>query len=97
MDTHVPGQVNGHLRKMYDDFETLLVSSPEPCVLHVQINRPLKKNAMNTKFWVEFRECFERIAEDSNFRAVVLSGVGEVWGRICGSCTAFAELYRSIM
>lgn len=63
---------------MYDDFETLIVSSPGPCVLHVQINRPSKRNAMNAKFWTEFRECFERIAEDSDARAVMVSGVGEI-------------------
>lgn len=60
----------------YDDFETLLVSTQGPCVLHVQINRPAKRNAMNAKFWVEFRDCFERIAEDSDVRVVVVSGAG---------------------
>lgn len=62
---------------MYDDFDTLSVSSPAPCVLHVQINRPAKVNAMNAKFWTEFRECFHRIAEDTDVRAVVVSGAGE--------------------
>ena len=62
----------------YDDYETLLVSSPGPCVLHVQMNRPSKSNAMNAKFWTEFRECFARIAQDADTRAVVISGVGEV-------------------
>lgn len=63
---------------MYDGFETLLVSTPVPNVLHVQINRPSKRNAMNATFWVEFRECFERIAEDStgDVRVVVISGKG---------------------
>lgn len=61
---------------MYDDFETLLVTTPVPCVLHVQINRPSKRNAMNAKFWVEFRECFERISEDTDVRVVVVSGTG---------------------
>lgn len=31
---------------------------------------------MNAKFWVEFRECFERIAEHADARAVVVSGAG---------------------
>lgn len=62
---------------MYDDFETLSVSLPTSCVLHVQINRPAKVNAMNAKFWTEFRECFQRIAEDTGVRAVVVSGIGE--------------------
>ena len=60
----------------YDDFETLIVSTPEPCVMHVVINRPAKRNAMNTRFWTEFRECFERIARDADVRVVVVSGAG---------------------
>lgn len=62
---------------MYDEFDTLRVSLPAPCVMHVQINRPAKVNAMNAKFWTEFRECFERVAEDTDVRAVVVSGKGE--------------------
>ncbi|CAM9101544.1 unnamed protein product [Pylaiella littoralis] len=64
---------------MYDAFETLLISWPAPCVLHVQLNRPTKRNAMDAKFWVEFRECFKVIAEreDSDLRAIVVSGRGE--------------------
>ncbi|CAM9382258.1 unnamed protein product [Choristocarpus tenellus] len=62
------------------DFDTLLVSTPgppgAPGVLHVQLNRPNKRNAMNAKFWTEFRECFMRVAEDADVRAVVVSGVG---------------------
>lgn len=63
---------------MYDDFDTLIISSPAACVLHVQINRPAKVNAMDAKFWVEFRQCFQLIAEDTAVRAVVVSGIGEV-------------------
>eukprot|EP00903_Cladosiphon_okamuranus_P012336 g11565.t1 len=62
---------------MYDEFDTLKVSSPAPCVLHVQIDRPAKVNAMNAKFWTEFGECFHRIAEDTCVRAIVLSGTGD--------------------
>lgn len=61
---------------MYD-FATLSVSLPASCVLHVQINRPAKVNAMNAEFWVEFAECFQRIGEDTDVRAVVVSGIGE--------------------
>lgn len=62
---------------MYDDFETLLVSFPARYVLHVQLNRPSKRNAMNAKFWIECRDCFQRISEDADVRAVVVSGMGE--------------------
>lgn len=68
---------------MYDEFETLLVSSPAPCVLHVQVNRPAKVNAMDAKFWIECRECFERIGEDADVRAVVISGIGERVNFLC--------------
>ena len=65
----------------YDDFETLLVSRPESWVLHVMINRPAKRNAMNARFWIEFRECFERISRDADVRVVTVSGAGEEWCR----------------
>ncbi|CAM9305430.1 unnamed protein product, partial [Discosporangium mesarthrocarpum] len=62
----------------YNDFDTLLVSkSGRPGVLHVQLNRPNKRNAMNALFWAEFRTCFERVAEDTGVRSVVISGVGD--------------------
>ncbi|CAM9956851.1 unnamed protein product [Ectocarpus sp. 8 AP-2014] len=62
---------------MYDGFETLLVSFPARYVLHVQINRPSKRNAMNAKFWIECRDCFQLISEDADVRAVVVSGMGD--------------------
>lgn len=63
---------------VFEDFQTVLVSKLATHVLHVEINRPAKRNAMNAKFWLEFRECFERIAEDSGTRVVIVSGVGNV-------------------
>ncbi|CAM9232742.1 unnamed protein product [Ectocarpus fasciculatus] len=62
---------------MYDGFETLLVSFPARYVLHVQLNRPSKRNAMNARFWIECRDCFQLIAEDADVRAVVVSGMGD--------------------
>eukprot|EP00752_Nemacystus_decipiens_P007168 g6418.t2 len=32
---------------------------------------------MNAQFWLEFQKCFNRIADDTDVRAVVVSGVGE--------------------
>lgn len=32
-------------------YETLMVTSPHQYVVHVEINRPDKRNAMNAKFW----------------------------------------------
>lgn len=58
-------------------FETLAVSNPSPGVLHVQLNRPDKRNAMNIAFWAECRDFFTRVAEDGECRAIVLSGSGK--------------------
>lgn len=58
-------------------FETLKVTSPEENVLHVELNRPEKRNAMNMKFFREMIECFTQISTDSDCRVVVLSGAGK--------------------
>jgi delta(3,5)-delta(2,4)-dienoyl-CoA isomerase len=58
-------------------FETLKVTSPNEFVYHVEINRPDKRNAMNQTFWGEIRECFHKIADDSDCRVAVLSGAGK--------------------
>uniref|UniRef100_A0A7N4PW58 Enoyl-CoA hydratase 1 n=1 Tax=Sarcophilus harrisii TaxID=9305 RepID=A0A7N4PW58_SARHA len=48
-------------------------------VLHVQLNRPEKRNAMNRAFWREMVECFNKIAQDPGCRAVVISGAGKMF------------------
>jgi len=35
----------------YQSYETLLVTSPNENVYHVQLNRPKQLNAMNQAFW----------------------------------------------
>ena len=35
----------------YQNYETLLVTSPKENVVHVQLNRPIQMNAMNQAFW----------------------------------------------
>ncbi|KAM4605809.1 delta(3,5)-Delta(2,4)-dienoyl-CoA isomerase, mitochondrial [Discoglossus pictus] len=60
-------------------YETLKVTSEGDHVLHVEINRPEKRNAMNKAFWREMVLCFRAISEDSNCRAVVLSGAGKMF------------------
>ncbi|XP_028680458.1 delta(3,5)-Delta(2,4)-dienoyl-CoA isomerase, mitochondrial [Erpetoichthys calabaricus] len=59
------------------NYETLLVSRPRENVLHVELNRPNKMNAMNQAFWREMVECFNAIAADTDCRAVVVSGAGK--------------------
>lgn len=60
-------------------WETLCVSSPSPHVVHVELNRPKKLNAMNAAFWREFKEVFTLLATDEDCRAVVLSGRGKLF------------------
>ncbi|XP_078097787.1 delta(3,5)-Delta(2,4)-dienoyl-CoA isomerase, mitochondrial isoform X2 [Mustelus asterias] len=61
------------------DFETLRVSQAADSVLHVELNRPEKRNAMNKTLWREMVECFNRIAQDSDQRVVVVSGAGTMF------------------
>ncbi|KAM6033196.1 delta(3,5)-Delta(2,4)-dienoyl-CoA isomerase, mitochondrial isoform 2-T2 [Chlamydotis macqueenii] len=60
-------------------FETLRVTAPRAHVLHVQLHRPDKRNAMNAAFWREMVECFREIGQDPDCRAVIVSGAGKVF------------------
>ncbi|NWJ03347.1 ECH1 protein, partial [Crypturellus undulatus] len=60
-------------------YETLQVSAPRQHVLHVELNRPSKRNALNVAAWREILSCFEGIARDPECRAVVLSGAGKLF------------------
>ncbi|GCC31422.1 delta(3,5)-Delta(2,4)-dienoyl-CoA isomerase, mitochondrial [Chiloscyllium punctatum] len=61
------------------DFETLHVSQPRDSVLHVELNRPNKRNAMNHTLWREMVECFNKITHDTDHRVVVVSGAGKMF------------------
>lgn len=63
----------------YAEFETLEVSAPYDHVLHVQLNRPDKRNAMNRDLFREIFTCFSEINDDKQCRAVVLSGAGKTF------------------
>ncbi|XP_078517317.1 delta(3,5)-Delta(2,4)-dienoyl-CoA isomerase, mitochondrial isoform X2 [Lissotriton helveticus] len=60
-------------------YETLKVTQARDKVLHVELNRPEKRNAMNQAFWREMVECFNKISQDSDCHAVVVSGAGKVF------------------
>ncbi|XP_015262530.1 PREDICTED: delta(3,5)-Delta(2,4)-dienoyl-CoA isomerase, mitochondrial [Gekko japonicus] len=62
-----------------DSYETLKVERVREKVLHVELNRPEKRNAMNAAFWREMVECFNKIAQDPECRAVVVSGAGKMF------------------
>ncbi|KAM9317906.1 delta(3,5)-Delta(2,4)-dienoyl-CoA isomerase, mitochondrial isoform 2-T2 [Pholidichthys leucotaenia] len=60
-------------------YTTLAVSRPTESIMHVELHRPDKRNAMNQAFWSEMVECFNSIAEDPDCRAVVVSGAGKLF------------------
>lgn len=61
-------------------YETLEVERrPEAGIAVVRLNRPQKRNAMNSRFWRECRAAFEALGDDGGVRAVVLCGSGKVF------------------
>lgn len=46
-------------------------------VLVITLNRPDKKNAINTQMWIDIRETFRAAAEDDRVVCVLLCGAGE--------------------
>ncbi|XP_023598079.1 delta(3,5)-Delta(2,4)-dienoyl-CoA isomerase, mitochondrial-like [Trichechus manatus latirostris] len=68
-----PVEAPGH------SYQSLQVTSGPEHILHVQINWPEKRNAMNRAFWSEMVECFNKISEDASCRAVVVSGEGRTF------------------
>lgn len=61
------------------EFENLHVSSPKENVLHVELNRPDKRNAMTAEMWQEIITCFNSASSDPCVRAIVLSGRGKIF------------------
>ncbi len=57
-------------------YETLLCEKRDG-IAWVTINRPEKLNALNQKVMKELRACFEAIRDDSEAKAVILTGSGE--------------------
>ncbi|XP_067318087.1 delta(3,5)-Delta(2,4)-dienoyl-CoA isomerase, mitochondrial isoform X1 [Anolis sagrei] len=66
-------------RSAVDTYETLKLERVREKVLHVELNRPEKRNAMNAAFWREMVECFNKISKDSECHAVVISGAGKLF------------------
>ncbi|NXL69010.1 ECH1 protein, partial [Chordeiles acutipennis] len=59
--------------------ETLRLRREREHVLHLELHRPEKRNAMSPAFWREMVECFQDITRDSSCRAVVISGAGKIF------------------
>ncbi|XP_062996592.1 delta(3,5)-Delta(2,4)-dienoyl-CoA isomerase, mitochondrial [Elgaria multicarinata webbii] len=66
-------------RSSVDSYETLKLERVREKVLHVELNRPEKRNAMNAAFWREMVECFNKVAQDSECHTVVISGAGKTF------------------
>lgn len=62
-----------------NQFKALKVTRPADYVVQVELNRPEKRNAMNTDFWKDMIACFNQLSNDSDCRAVVLSGAGKIF------------------
>jgi delta(3,5)-delta(2,4)-dienoyl-CoA isomerase len=61
----------------YASYKHILVSSSGPFVAHVEINRPKKLNAFSQEVWLEFGHVFDQLSNDSDVRAIVVSGAGD--------------------
>ena len=57
-------------------YETLLVESADG-VTTVTLNRPEKRNAIDSRMFAELDQLFESIAQDKETRVFVLTGVGD--------------------
>jgi len=56
-----------------------IIYQKEGAVAVIQINRPQKKNSLNTELRHELEEVFKEIANDRSIRAVVLTGGEEIF------------------
>ncbi|KAH7641722.1 delta(3,5)-Delta(2,4)-dienoyl-CoA isomerase, mitochondrial isoform X2 [Dermatophagoides farinae] len=63
----------------YADYEHIQVTAPHDHILHVELNRPDRRNAINRDMFREISECFSDIAADQQCRAVVISGTGKMF------------------
>lgn len=68
--------------------ETLLLERSDSGVVTVTLNRPGKKNAMNTTMWRELRSVFDEVADDDAARALVVTGAG---GDFCSGADLGSE------
>lgn len=63
---------------MQDQYETLLLDRPQDHVLQVTINRPERRNAMNTQVGRDLLDLFSSLLLDpGDARTVILTGAGD--------------------
>lgn len=63
----------------YSQFKEIKASFAAPGVLHVQLNKPHKLNAVNVATWKCYGEAFRTASADPEVRAVVVSGEGKAF------------------
>lgn len=56
--------------------EPNVLYTTEGSVATITLNRPAVLNALNRDLMLELRQCFERVRDDANVRAIVLTGAG---------------------
>src|SRR5215467_2581660 len=62
---------------MRNDFETLMIEQPEPHILVVTLNRPDRRNALDTQMGLDLLELFGSLYVDQeHIRCIVLTGSG---------------------
>ncbi len=59
--------------------DPVLLYSVENHIAHIQLNRPEKRNALNTALCVELRNAWKRFQDDPEARVAVVSGTGDVF------------------
>lgn len=61
------------------DYETLKVDRPADGVALITIDRPKRLNALNEEVLTELRAAAEQLCDDSDLRAVVITGAGRAF------------------
>ncbi|MFT5510046.1 MAG: enoyl-CoA hydratase/carnithine racemase, partial [Hyphomicrobiaceae bacterium] len=56
--------------------EDILVDRSDATVAVVTLNRPKRRNAMSLAMWQELGRIFERLGEEREVRAIILTGAG---------------------
>jgi enoyl-CoA hydratase len=57
-------------------FETLIYESPAPHVARIVLNRPDTRNAQDTKLLYELNDAFDKAAQDSGIKVIILAANG---------------------
>ncbi|GAF47594.1 enoyl-CoA hydratase/isomerase family protein [Rhodococcus wratislaviensis] len=63
----------------WSKYEHLAFEYPSDGVLVIRINRPERKNAMNKQLHTEFTQVWHDVANDTDCRAVIVTGQGEAF------------------